>query len=68
MAMTLRLPDDDNEALRLQAAAEGRSMQLVVLSAIREYIGRRRHDARVRDASARGARKYAEALRRLGDP
>ncbi|MFN2496020.1 MAG: hypothetical protein ABR608_08955 [Pseudonocardiaceae bacterium] len=40
MAMTLRLDDDDTEALRAQAQAEGRSMQLVVQSAVREYVTR----------------------------
>lgn len=66
MAMTLRLSDDDNDALRAQADIEGRSMQTVARDAIREYVGRRRHAARVREASARGAKQYDKALRRLG--
>lgn len=67
MAMTLRLDDDDTEDLRAQAQTEGRSMQLVAQSAVREYVTRHRRVARIREASTRGARKYADALRRLGD-
>jgi len=66
MAMTLRLPDDDHEALRAQAEAEGRSMHLVIQSAVREYVDRRSHVARVRESSARGVHRYAGALARLG--
>ncbi len=68
--MTLRLDDKDNEALRQQADKEGRSMQLVAIAAVREYIAHRTgavHADRVREASKRGADKYSEALRRLGD-
>ena len=38
MGMTLRTSEQQTEALRRQAAAEGRSMQAVALSAIDEYI------------------------------
>lgn len=38
MAMTLRLTDEDSEALRECALREGRSMQEVALSAVREYV------------------------------
>lgn len=68
--MTLRLPDDANDALRAQAEKEGRSMRLVVCDAIREYVAHRSaqdHADRVRESSVRGADRYAEALRRLGD-
>lgn len=65
--MTLRLPDDDLEALRAQAEREGRSMQLITQIAVREYIARHRHITRVRESSTRGAARYADALRRLGD-
>ncbi|MBU8814194.1 CopG family transcriptional regulator [Mycolicibacterium goodii] len=41
MGMTLRTTEEQTEALRRQAAAEGRSMQAVALSAIDEYIARR---------------------------
>lgn len=44
--MTLRLSDEQTEALRETAEREGRSMQDVARAAIEEYVGRR---ARVRD-------------------
>ena len=66
MAMTLRLTDDEAQALRMRAEREGRSMQEVARSAVREYIDRtsRREllDAVLDDELPR----YAEALRRLG--
>jgi plasmid stability protein len=40
-AMTLRLDDDESEALRRRAEEEGRSMQQVVHEALREYFQRR---------------------------
>ena len=40
MAMTLRLTDDESEALRRRAQHEGRSMQAVARAAVREYIDR----------------------------
>jgi plasmid stability protein len=41
VAMTLRLTDGETEALRAQAAREGRSMQDVARAAIRVYVNRR---------------------------
>src|SRR5690625_4976719 len=38
MAMTLRLTDDEAQALRKRAELEGRSMQTVVRRALRKYI------------------------------
>jgi plasmid stability protein len=38
--MTLRLDDDESEALRRRAEEEGRSMQQVVHDALREYFQR----------------------------
>lgn len=67
MAMTLRLTDEESLALRDQAEREGRSMQDVARAAVRQYIERDGHRARV-DASARaGVEQYADALRRLGE-
>jgi predicted transcriptional regulator len=37
MAMTLRLTDDESEALRKRAERESRSMQDVARQAIRDY-------------------------------
>src|SRR5271170_3245864 len=53
MGMTLRPSDQQAEALRQQAADEGRSMQAVALSAIDEYIARRAHKAKVAGALQR---------------
>lgn len=67
MAMTLRLDDQTNAALRNRAEAEGRSMQEVVRLAVAEYIDRHsRQDAldRVLDTELP---RYADALRRLGE-
>ena len=41
MAMTLRLTDDETEALRGRSELEQRSMQEVARQAIREYIDRK---------------------------
>ncbi len=67
MGMTLRTSDTQTEALRRQAAAEGRSMQAVALSAIDEYIARRAHTSRVDAALTRVLSEEAEVLERLKD-
>ncbi|MEZ0365162.1 CopG family transcriptional regulator [Mycobacterium sp. pUA109] len=67
MGMTLRTSEQQTEALRRQAAAEGRSMQAVALSAIDEYIARRAHKAKVGEALPRMVREEAGVLERLKD-
>ena len=67
MGMTLRPSEQQAEALRRQAAAEGRSMQAIVLSAIDEYIARRAHKAKVVGALKRVVREEAGVLERLKD-
>ena len=67
MAMTLRLSDEEAEALRAQAETENRSMQDVVRAAVREYVDRRGHETAVRDLSAQARSRYADVLRRLGE-
>lgn len=67
MGMTLRPSDEQAEALRRQAAAEGRSMQAVALSAIDEYIDRHAHKTRVASALQRVLREEAGLLERLKD-
>lgn len=67
MGMTLRPSEQQAEALRRQAAAEGRSMQVVALSAIDEYIARRVHKAKVAAALQRVVREEAGVLERLKD-
>lgn len=67
MGMTLRTSDQQTEALRRQATAEGRSMQAVALSAIDEYIARRAHATKVDDALSRVISDEAGVLDRLKD-
>jgi plasmid stability protein len=67
MAMTLRLSDEQTEALRLRADIEGRSMQQVALAALEEYLLRTEDDELTDRLTRQGARRYAELLRRLGE-
>ena len=67
MAMTLRLTDEETEALRAQADAEQRSMQDVARQAIRDYTAHKGHQSRVADAIAFVMEHHAGALRELGD-
>jgi predicted transcriptional regulator len=63
MAMTLRLSDEETEALRIAAEREHRSMQDVARQAIREYTSRR---TAIRDAAlADIVAEDAELLDRL---
>jgi predicted transcriptional regulator len=66
MAMTLRLDDDDQRALREQADAEGASMQDIARRAIREYVARRDHQHRVTATADRILDVHADAIERLG--
>jgi plasmid stability protein len=66
MAMTLRLTDEESEALRLRAAREGRSMQDVARTAVRDYIDRTSRRELVDEVLDEQLPRYAEALRRLG--
>lgn len=67
MAMTLRLNDADTLALRQQAQREGRSMQDVALSAVRDYIERTSRAELLEQVLDDELPRYAEALRRLGE-
>jgi plasmid stability protein len=67
MAMTLRLDEHDQEALRTHAAAEGISMQDAARRAIREYIARSDHRSRVAAATALILDAHADAIQRLGE-
>lgn len=67
MAMTLRLTDQETQALREYALRQGRSMQEVAREAVRDHIersSRRELLDRVLDDELP---RYAEALRRLGE-
>ena len=67
MAMTLRLTDDETEALRLRAQREGRSMQELARSAVRDYIDRASRRELLDEVLDDELPRYAEALRRLGE-
>lgn len=67
MAMTLRLTDDEAHALRLRAQREGRSMQEVARTAVREYIDRTSRRELLDEVLDRELPRYAEALRRLSE-
>ena len=66
MAMTLRLTDDETEALRRSAERESRSMQEVARQAIRDYVERTSRDALLDEVLDAELPRYAEALERLG--
>jgi hypothetical protein len=66
MAMTLRLDEQEQEALRERAAAEGVSMQDAARRAIREYIARSEHRSQVSTASELILGVHADAIERLG--
>ena len=66
MAMTLRLSEDETEALRRRAKEEGRSMQEVARDAVSSYLeqaGRRQIVDAVLD---RELVRFADAIERLG--
>jgi hypothetical protein len=67
MAMTLRLSDEQTETLRARAEKEGRSMQQVALDALDEYLLRAEDDELTDRLAERGAQRFAELLRRLGE-
>ena len=67
MAMTLRLTEDETDALRLRASREGRSMQDVARTAVRDYIDRASRRELLDGVLDEELPRYAEALRRLGE-
>lgn len=66
MAMTLRLDDAETDALRKRAEREGRSMQEVARSAVRDYIETRSKRDLLDEVLDGELPKFAEALDRLG--
>jgi len=66
MAMTLRLTDEEADALRRRAAEDGISMQEAARRAVRLYVGIETHRARVFAAAHRVMEAHAEALDQLG--
>ncbi len=67
MAMTLRLDDEETDALRERAAREGRSMQEVARQAVRDYIERTSRRELLDGVLDEEIPPFAEALRRLGE-
>jgi plasmid stability protein len=67
MAMTLRLSDEQTEALRARATKEGRSMQQVARAALDDYLLRVEDDELTDRLATEGAERFAELLRRLGE-
>jgi uncharacterized protein (DUF1778 family) len=67
MAMNLRLSDEQTELLRARAEKEGRSMQQVALTAVDEYLLRADDDELTDRLAERGAQRFADLLRRLGE-
>ena len=67
MAMNLRLSDEQTELLRTRAEKEGRSMQQVALTAVDEYLLRADDDELTDRLAERGAQRFADLLRRLGE-
>jgi hypothetical protein len=65
--MTLRLTDDETEALRLRSDMEQRSMQDIARQAIREYIETHSRAELLDRVLDEELPRYAEALRRLGE-
>ena len=66
MAMTLRLTDEERDALGERARQEGISMQEAARRAIRDYVVRGQHRDRVAAAARRVIEPHADALDRLG--
>lgn len=66
MAMTLRLTDDESEALRRRAEHEQRSMQDVARQAVREYVEQHSRAELLDHVLDEELPRYAEALERLG--
>jgi len=67
MAMTLRLTDEEAEALRTRAQREGRSMQEIAREAVRDYIDRASRRELLDRVLDEDLPRYAEALERLGE-
>ena len=66
MAMTLRLTDEEGDALRRRAELEQRSMQDVARQAIRDYVEHSSRSELLDRVLDSELPLYAEALDRLG--
>ncbi|MEU8395698.1 CopG family transcriptional regulator [Nonomuraea sp. NPDC048892] len=61
------MSDEQTEALRKRAEAEGRSMQQIALRAIDDYLQRVSEDELTDALAEKGAQRFADLLRRLGE-
>jgi predicted transcriptional regulator len=66
MPMTLRLSDDEADALRRRAELEKRSVQEVARQAVREYIEAHSRAELLDQVVDSELPRFAEALERLG--
>ncbi|WP_343832432.1 CopG family transcriptional regulator [Glutamicibacter creatinolyticus] len=64
--MTLRVTEDDQQALEQLAKEDGVSLQAAAIKAIHEAAARRGHAAKVAAASSRVRAKYGDVIKRLG--
>jgi predicted DNA binding CopG/RHH family protein len=67
MAMTLRLSEKEQRALKKRAERDGVSMQDAARRAIREYLDNSEHTKRVIDAAKQIMKVHAEAIEQLVD-
>lgn len=65
--MTLRLTEEQSAALRARAERERRSVQQVAISALDDHLLRAKDDELTDQLAARGAERFADLLRRLGE-
>ena len=65
--MTLRLTEDEQEALRRRATLDGTSMQEAARRAVREYVTKAEHRDSVASAADLIVERHGDALRRLGE-
>ncbi len=66
MAMTLRLSDEESDALRRRAEHEGRSMQDVARQAVKDYVESHSRAELLDKVLDEELPRYREALDRLG--
>ena len=67
MAMTLRLSEKEQRALKKRAERDGVSMQDAARRAIREYLDNSEHTTRVIDAAKQIMKVHAKAIEQLVD-
>ncbi|AQU71126.1 CopG family transcriptional regulator [Streptomyces niveus] len=65
--MNLRLRDDQEEALKRQAQAEGRTPQSIVQEAVDRFLEQEGDRATVRRLGAKYEVRHADPLRRPGE-